>query len=425
MERDPDRQEDPTRGSRSAHDAHGHRMGGGSRSREGGSDLTRVEIDRVAANLVQDYGEKIMLDAIEFSFSREDAEDAYQRSLELLLTKAPSSDPKQLVPWLRVVVRNEARHIAQSRRRHMVDIGPPEVFDDIEHAGRGPEDLVEAVSMVEMGFEALGRLSKDQIRCLLAQAEGLNYEEISDVTGFSRRKVTRCIERGRRVFVRNFDAIEAGAECARFEPLIHRVLQADADAAIELRPHLRHCIACRQRLRDYESAPRDLALLMPPALVISADASPNLLVRIVESATALLGRAKLQLLGADRWAEVTAAKKAVAIFAAASLTAGGGAAVKRMTEAARDARSAEKNGERVESLPRPLRVEGSLIRESSAKPIARRRKSPKRSRKKQPAKRAPADSSTSRRPAAAPTSAPPTRIDDGSIEFSPESGGGR
>jgi DNA-directed RNA polymerase specialized sigma24 family protein len=34
----------------------------------------------------------------------EDAEDAYQRAFEILLTKAPSTREEELVPWLKTVV---------------------------------------------------------------------------------------------------------------------------------------------------------------------------------------------------------------------------------------------------------------------------------------------------------------------------------
>ena len=39
-----------------------------------------------------------------YSATPEDAEDAYQRGLEILLAKAPTADEAELVPWLKTVV---------------------------------------------------------------------------------------------------------------------------------------------------------------------------------------------------------------------------------------------------------------------------------------------------------------------------------
>ena len=45
-----------------------------------------------------------MATAQRYAGTPEDAEDAYQRGLEIPLTKAPTADEAELVPWLKTVV---------------------------------------------------------------------------------------------------------------------------------------------------------------------------------------------------------------------------------------------------------------------------------------------------------------------------------
>lgn len=379
--------------------------------------FNRIELDRAASNIVAEYGSIILGDAIKLSANREDAEDAYQRALVVLLNKAPSTDPKHLVPWLRVVVRNEALEIARRKSRTELELTPI-AFDAFESSEPLPEEIAEADNEIEIGFEALGRLTADQKRCMLAQADGLNYEEIAERTGFTRRKVSRCLERGRIAFAQKVDAIAAGSECARMEPLIHRVLEADADAALELRPHLRHCIACRTRMREYETAPRRVAALLPPALVLT-DAEPEgVFAGLTAQWQGMLDAIAVRLLGAQQWVEVATAKKtAIAIVALAGVTAGGGVAVKEVSERVPDA----PNEPRIVSpaLPRPR---ATLLDEIHVP-----------ARPARPQKRRKPHKNVKPTTPAMPTSQPDADrsintggdVDDGSSEFAPESRSGR
>src|SRR5262249_21162693 len=55
--------------------------------------------------------------ALRFSLCEDDAEDALQRALEILLRKAPSEDPRELVRWTQTVVRHEALAVRRERER--------------------------------------------------------------------------------------------------------------------------------------------------------------------------------------------------------------------------------------------------------------------------------------------------------------------
>ena len=376
--------------------------------------LDRLELDRVATDLVVKYGSLILRDATRYSANTADAEDAYQRSLEILLTKAPTTDPDQLVPWLRTVVRNEALAIAQSRHNTDQEF-KPEYVDAAAIDALPTDDVVESLADLERGAEALKHLSQDQVTCLIAQSVGMNYDEIVELTGFTRRKVTRCIENGRHAFTRKVDAIAAGSECERMQPLIHRLLDADAEAAIELRPHLRHCISCRGRLRDYGSAPRNVAALFPPSLVVVGYADTNVFARVANWVQALADRVATQFLGAERWAEAAGVKKVAVVATVATATAGGGVAVHQAVDNNR-APQGDKAAETRAAVRAPSR---SLI-----DPIKVTRPDPKPKRK--PEKRKREDTAQVPPPAPAqirnpePATAVDQPVDDGSAEFLPE-----
>ena len=78
---------------------------------------TREEIGPAARALVERHSVQIIATARRYSLSAEDAEDAYQRGLEILLMKAPSVDEDDLVPWLKTVVKHEAFAIRRQRQR--------------------------------------------------------------------------------------------------------------------------------------------------------------------------------------------------------------------------------------------------------------------------------------------------------------------
>jgi DNA-directed RNA polymerase specialized sigma24 family protein len=52
-----------------------------------------------------------------YSICAADADDAYQRSLEILLTKAPTADRSELRPWLHTVIKHEALALRKQRER--------------------------------------------------------------------------------------------------------------------------------------------------------------------------------------------------------------------------------------------------------------------------------------------------------------------
>ncbi len=199
-----------------------------------------AELSAAALELIERHAGQIMATARRYAATAEDAEDAYQRGLEIMLTKAPSTAEDQLVPWLKTVVKHEAFALRRQRDRHTPtadDGDPPEV------AGGAPApDQAERLERLQVGAEALKRLKPQETRALLLRAEGHSYDEIARICGWTYTKVNRCLTEGRRAFLSRVEGIEAGDECSRLAPQLSAL--ADGEATAEdmkaLRPHLRN-----------------------------------------------------------------------------------------------------------------------------------------------------------------------------------------
>jgi DNA-directed RNA polymerase specialized sigma24 family protein len=73
-----------------------------------------------------------------YSLCAADAEDAYQRSLEILITKAPTTERSELRPWLHTVIKHEALAIRRQRERLLA--GGGEQPESRLEAAPGPEE---------------------------------------------------------------------------------------------------------------------------------------------------------------------------------------------------------------------------------------------------------------------------------------------
>jgi hypothetical protein len=128
-------------------------------------------------------------------------------------------------------------------------------------------------------------------------------------------KLARFRCRGAGTALARVAGIESGAECDRLAPLLSALADGEATVAdmTLLRPHLRTCLVCRARLRDYRAAPARVAAMAPPL------AAGGLLA---------LARDLLAALGV-RWhqaAELVTGHKVAAVVASSAALAGGGAA---------------------------------------------------------------------------------------------------
>ena len=151
-----------------------------------------------------------------FSICADDAEDAFQRALVILLTKAPELPGEQATAWMPVVTRREAMAVRRERerllggRRAGAEDERPEY--ELVPCGRpGPAERAERHERVALSAAALARLKPQERRALALKAEGYSYAEIMELTGWTYTKVNRCMAEGRKAFLENFARIEAGA----------------------------------------------------------------------------------------------------------------------------------------------------------------------------------------------------------------------
>ncbi len=293
----------------------------------------RAEVDEATLGLLARHGAQILATARRYAATPEDAEDAYQRGLEILLTKAPTTSEDDLVPWLKTVVKHEAFALRRHRERNAP------ITDDGELGERGTpaaatHDQAERYERLRQGAEALRQLKPQEIRALLLKGEGYSYAEICDITGWSYTKVNRALTEGRRALAVKLAGIQGGIECAKLAPQLSAL--ADGEASSEdlaaLRPHLRTCLACRATLREFRAAPERVAALVPPgALAAAAGDGGGTLRHLFES---VVGAAqhKAAVFGerAQAAAELATGQKIAAVAASAAALAGGGTAVDQL-----------------------------------------------------------------------------------------------
>ncbi|MGN6816351.1 MAG: sigma-70 family RNA polymerase sigma factor [Solirubrobacterales bacterium] len=215
-----------------------------------------------------------------YSLCAEDAEDALQHALELLLRDAPSEDPRELLKWTQTVLKHKALAIRRDRERTLVDPallasepGCEDWVSLLPAEGDGPPERVERREAIARSREALQALKPQELRALTLLAEGYSYVEIEQITGFSQTKINRCLAEGRERFRKLISRSEAGQRCVELQPLISAFCdgQAQAEEVAELREHLRACAHCRATLRAYRAAPAAAAALAP---TVPLDRSP-------------------------------------------------------------------------------------------------------------------------------------------------------
>jgi len=225
--------------------------------------------ERVAAVMAQ-HGRTLLRAAHHWSLCHDDALDAYQRGLEIFLRRAHAVDAATEVAWLKVVIKHEALAIRRSRQES-VDGAEPDLDAHAAPTQRGVDEQVESGERVSRSAEALRALKPDEARALMLKAEGLSYQEIGERCGWTYTKVNRAITEGRRRFMEVYRAIETGDACERFAPVLAALAGGTASSAeiVELRPHLRHCMACRATVRELHLARRGRVRLLMPAFVLA------------------------------------------------------------------------------------------------------------------------------------------------------------
>ncbi|HSD25618.1 MAG TPA: sigma-70 family RNA polymerase sigma factor [Solirubrobacterales bacterium] len=308
---------------------------------------------RAATELIESHDAVFRRTARRYSICADDAEDAYQRALEILLTKAPAIDGDALVRWMQTVTKREALAVRRQRERLLGSPRPPSNDDDadrdplefIASESPGPNDRLARRERVARSGEALRALKPQEVRALTLKAQGYSYAEIGEITGWSYTKINRCMAEGRKRFLQVFADIEQGRRCEE----LAAALSAFADGedpngstdAVEF--HLRGCATCRAKLRAYRAVPGRVFDLLPAGPVLDrsigggphewlADRAAAAVDKIRETGYSLMARGgggggggeatALATAGGTRGAGVAVVAKVLAICGA---TAAGGA----------------------------------------------------------------------------------------------------
>jgi RNA polymerase sigma factor (sigma-70 family) len=302
----------------------------------------RKAAERLVIELATRHAESLLRVARRYSYCADDAHDAYQRTMEILVRHAHRLDAKRAGGWLHTVVKHEALAVRAQRQRH---VGGEDVdLDRLENrTAASPEERVIGLDQVGRAAEALRRLKPQEAQAMWLKAAGNSYAEICERTGWTYTKVNRCLAEGRRSFLQRYAGIESGEECRRWAPVLSAIVdgEADAEQVVQARVHIRNCASCRATLRQLHLAEGALALLVPAAGFAAVDApggsaevSAGALSRLWEWAvSAVHGRAAHAAVRVQSAVDVATGHKVAAVAASAAALAGGGVAVERATQA--------------------------------------------------------------------------------------------
>jgi RNA polymerase sigma factor (sigma-70 family) len=165
------------------------------------SDVDEAARRRAAVELIHRHERTLRRTARRYSLCSDDAEDAYQRALEILLTKAPTCDQRELIRWMQTVTKHEALAVRRNRERLLGRPTPPsrdgaeeqDWVQLIPSERAGPADLTERRERVAQTREALQTLKPQELRALTLLAEGYSYSEIGEITGWTYTFRTRSV----------------------------------------------------------------------------------------------------------------------------------------------------------------------------------------------------------------------------------------
>ena len=146
------------------------------------------DVQEIVLRTVAAHADSLLRTARRFLLCPDDAQDAYQRTLEIFMAHADRLDLESAAGWLHVVVKREAQAIRRSRGRC---VASDAVDFDAYEARCAPtaDERLASVDRVGRAAEALQRLKPQELRALWLKAQGHSYNEICALTGWSYTKV--------------------------------------------------------------------------------------------------------------------------------------------------------------------------------------------------------------------------------------------
>lgn len=156
---------------------------------------------RAAVALLERHQRSFRRIAQRISLCSDDADDALQRAVVILLTKAPALERERLAAWMNVVTKREALAVRHARERLL---GQPaaagaqgDTLVELPSERANPVESLERAERVAEARRALADLRADERLAIVLQAQGYSYAEICAMLGWSYTKVNRCLAEGR------------------------------------------------------------------------------------------------------------------------------------------------------------------------------------------------------------------------------------
>ncbi|MFA9270796.1 MAG: sigma-70 family RNA polymerase sigma factor [Baekduiaceae bacterium] len=146
---------------------------------------SEAEAEQLVLTVLGQHADALLRTARKHSLNPDDAQDAYQRGLEIFLKHARRLDPSRAHSWLHQVVKHEAMLVRKIRQR---DMAPDDVDFDLresEHVS-DPAEAVLRLDRVQQSAAALRQLKPQEVQALWLKASGHSYEEIGERQGWTR-----------------------------------------------------------------------------------------------------------------------------------------------------------------------------------------------------------------------------------------------
>ena len=152
------------------------------------------QAEQLVLDLIAAHADSLLRIARRYCLCADDAQDAYQRGLEILMRHAAA--PRRRRARRAGSTRWSSTRPSRSTARGAGIVGGEEVdFDAIEmRTVASPEERVLGFEQVARSAEALQRLKPQEVRALWLKAMGNSYQEICDATGWTYTNVSRLIQ---------------------------------------------------------------------------------------------------------------------------------------------------------------------------------------------------------------------------------------
>jgi RNA polymerase sigma factor (sigma-70 family) len=151
-------------------------------------DVEATRARELVLRVISQHADSLLRTARRHSLCADDAQDAYQRTMEIFMRRAATLDPDQAHKWAHTVCKHEAMAVREQRQQHVSPEDPELDREEARHVP-SPEERAVSFDRLRRSAEALQRLKPQELQALWLKAEGFSYEEISRQTGWTYTKV--------------------------------------------------------------------------------------------------------------------------------------------------------------------------------------------------------------------------------------------